>query len=205
MKTNVYIDAFNFYYGSVRGTPYKWLDLAALCTCLLPNDTISKIRYFTALVRSRPNDPSQRQRQETYLRALRTIPNLTVHYGHFLSHATRMPLAMNPSKFAVVIKTEEKGSDVNLATELLVDAFRDDFEAAAIVSNDSDLLRPIQVLRHDLGKTVGILNPHQNYPSVPLQREAVFFKTIRSATLAKCQFPSTMVDASGVFHKPRSW
>lgn len=205
MKTNVYIDAFNFYYGCVRGTRYKWLNLAALCGVLLPNDQIIRIRYFTALVRSRPTDPSQQQRQQVYLRAIRTIPNLTVHFGHFLSHPRRMPLVADPTQFAEVIRTEEKGSDVNLATELLVDAFHDEFEAAVVVSNDSDLLRPIQVVRGEFGKTVGILNPQRLYPSVPLKQEADFFKKIRETALARCQFPDRLADGDGEFHKPLSW
>jgi uncharacterized LabA/DUF88 family protein len=57
-----------------------------------------------------------------------------------------MPLAPPQTGYIRVIKTEEKGSDVNLATELLVDGFNNDYEIAIIVSNDSDLLMPIQVV-----------------------------------------------------------
>jgi hypothetical protein len=90
---NVYVDAFNLYYGALRGTRYKWLDLDALCRRLLPSDQIHRIRYFTAHVAARPGDPQQPQRQLTYLRALETIPHLSVHLGHYLTHRTRMPLA----------------------------------------------------------------------------------------------------------------
>lgn len=204
MKTNVYVDAFNLYYGSLRGTSYKWLDLAKLCAILLPRDTIHRIKYFTALVEPRPKDPGQRGRQQFYLRALRTLPNLTIYYGHFLSHAVTMPLAMNPSQFVSVIKTEEKGSDVNIATELLVDAFHNDFEAAVVISNDSDLLGPIKVVHRDFQKTVGILNP-QKHPSDPLQREVDFFKKIRTSALKRSQFPDTLRDERGQFRKPSSW
>ena len=73
MATIVYIDGFNFYYGAVKGTPHKWLDLEALCRRLLPNDQIVKIRYFTARISARPEDPQQAIRQETYLRALNSL------------------------------------------------------------------------------------------------------------------------------------
>jgi uncharacterized LabA/DUF88 family protein len=207
MKTNVYIDAFNLYYGPVRGTRYKWLDLRTLCGIMLPDDRIHRIKYFTALVHSRAGDPGQGQRQQFYLRALRTIPNLSIYTGHFLVHPVTLPLARDPSQFVRVLKSEEKGSDVNLATELLVDAFHDDFDAAAVITNDSDLLHPIATVRRKFKKTVGILYPHneRRHPSVPLRREADFFKEIRAATLAKCQFPDTLVDAVGRFHKPPSW
>jgi len=72
MLTNVYVDAFNLYYGCLKGTPYRWLDLDALCRQLLPRDQIHRIRYFTALVSGRPGDLRQPQRQQAYLRALQT-------------------------------------------------------------------------------------------------------------------------------------
>jgi hypothetical protein len=58
-----------------------------------------------------------------------------------------------------VWKTEEKGSDVNLATHLLHDAYRNDHELAVVISNDSDLVVPIQIVRHELGKPVGVFVP----------------------------------------------
>ncbi len=204
MRTNVYFDGFNLYYGVVKGTPYRWLDLARFCAVLLPRDTIHRIRYFTAIVKPRPNDPSQGSRQATYLRALETIPNLTIHLGHFLSHVVAMPSATKPSKMVKVIKTEEKGSDVNLASHLLRDGFTDDFDVAVVVSNDSDLLEPIRIVQSELGKPVGILNP-QKHPSIVLKKEARFFKGIRKSSLAKCQFPRVLKDERGEFQKPAGW
>ena len=201
MKANVYVDAFNLYYGSLRGTPYKWLDLSKLCGVMLPHDHIQRIKYFTALVDSRPDDPGQRARQAFYLRALGTLPGVTIYYGHFLTHAVPMPLASNPRKTVRVIRSEEKGSDVNLATELLVDAFNDNFDVAIIIS-DSDLLAPIGVVRRQFNKSVGLLNP-QRYPSFRLKQEADFFKTIRPSALKRSQFPETLSDSLGRFHKPR--
>ena len=127
MSANIYVDGFNLYYGCLRGTPYKWLDLAALCRRLFPRDTIHRIRYFTANITPRPSGPPQKvQRQQAYLRALQTIPHLTIHRGRYLTHPTRMPLAHprpgGPTTVEV-IKTAEKGSDVNLATYLLLDTY----------------------------------------------------------------------------------
>lgn len=206
MKTNVYVDGFNFYYGAVKGTPYKWLNIAALCHLLLPNDMIWRIKYFTAPVHPRPQDPDQRVRQETYLRALGTIPNLEIILGTFHTHEITMPLANQPGKFARVIKTEEKGSDVNIATHLLMDGFRNDFELAVVISNDSDLALPIQVVMKDLHKPVGILMPsRQGHPSRVLSAQATFVKQIRERVLAKSQFAPTLEDAKGVFNKPATW
>jgi uncharacterized LabA/DUF88 family protein len=115
-----------------------------------------------------------------------------------------MPSAANPARMVDVIKTEEKGSDVNLAAHLLRDGFTGDFDIAVVVSNDSDLLEPIRIVQSELGKPVGILNP-QKHPSVVLKNEAKFFKSIRRSALAKCQFPPVLTDAGGAIKKPSSW
>ena len=204
MKVNVYIDGFNLYYGAVKGTPFRWLNLAEMCRLLLPRDQIQQIKYFTALVNPRPSDPDQRSRQETFLRALNTIPNLSIIYGFFLTHEIMMPLARPDKGYRKVIKTEEKGSDVNLATHLLIDGFDNAYELAVVLSNDSDLLEPIKVVTQRLGKPVGILNPHKT-PSVALLPHAKFVKQIRRGVLARSQFPNVMTDAHGSFSKPSAW
>ena len=136
----MYVDGFNLYYGAMKRTPYKWLDISEMCRLLFPSDQINKIKYFSARASARPNDPDQPIRQATYWRALQTIPNLTIIEGSFLVKPVMMPLAnSNPQQYARVIKTEEKGSDVNLAVHLLNDAHKNDFELAVLVTNDSDL------------------------------------------------------------------
>jgi uncharacterized LabA/DUF88 family protein len=207
MATNVYVDAFNLYYGCLKGTPYRWLDLGALSARLLPKDRIHRIRYFTATVSARPDNPDAPQRQQIYLRALETIPRLSIHYGHYLSHVTRMPLA-NPrphgARTVEVVKTEEKGSDVNLATFLLLDAFKRDCDVAVVISNDSDLKLPIEVAQNKLRIRVGVVNPHPpNRRSRALQ--PTFFKQLRASALTACQLPPVLADAKGEIRKPDRW
>jgi NYN domain len=130
-----------------------------------------------------------------------------IYLGHYLSHEISMPLANPPPsgpRFVKVIKTEEKGSDVNLATHLLSDAYENRFDVAVIVSNDSDLLAPMNVVTQRLRKKVGILNPHRK-PAVVLKRAATFYKPIREGVLRDSQFPATLTDAQGIFHKPARW
>ena len=207
MKTNVYVDGFNLYYGCLKETPYRWLDLAKLCHLAFPKNTVNRIRYFTAPVKARPTDPQKPVRQQAYIRALQTLPNLTVHYGHYLENVTRMPLANPPAhgpRTVEVIRTDEKGSDVNLATYLLMDGFQGDFQVAVVVSNDSDLLEPIKVVRSTLGLRVGLLNPHE-HPSLALRGVATFYKQIRKGLLKASQFPNTLHDAHGMITKPAAW
>jgi len=103
-----------------------------------------------------------------------------------------------------VIKTEEKGSDVNLATYLLVDAFDNLFDCAVIVSNDSDLKEPIAQVKQRFGKTIGILNPQQRV-SRALAPLANFIKPIRKTALSNAQFPSQLKDGGGPIRKPSRW
>jgi hypothetical protein len=207
VKTFVYVDGFNLYFGSIKGTPNKWLNIRQLCEILLPSNQIECIKYFTAKVGARPAKASAPVNQDAYLRALRTLPKFEIHYGHFLTHTVRMPLA-NPvagqPTTVQVIKTEEKGSDVNLATQLLNDAHLGRFEVAIVVSGDSDLLGPVKIVMTELGKTVGVLNPQQRTCRV-LSQQATFYRHIRQGALAACQFPSPMTDAAGTFHKPPTW
>jgi len=205
MKTNVYIDGFNLYYGSLRRTPFKWLNPLRMCQLLLPNDTIVAIKYFTARVSARPSDPEQPIRQNTYFRTLNTVPEIKIIEGTFLTKEVMMPLAKtSPQQYAKVIKTEEKGSDVNLAVHLLHDAYRGDFESAVMITNDSDLLEPLKIVKYELELPVGLINP-QKHPSFHLKRHATFIKKLRTGVLAASQFPPSLKDSHGTFQKPPGW
>jgi uncharacterized LabA/DUF88 family protein len=205
-QTNVYIDGFNLYYGALKNTPYRWLDPLALCGLLFPRNSVNRIRYFTALVDARPTDLQQPLRQQTYIRALETLECVSVHYGQFQTRKTRMALAKplpNGTKTVEVLKTEEKGSDVNLGSHLLMDAFNKDCQVAVVISNDADLKEPVTMAR-SLGVTVGIVNPHpKNKRSHDL--EGNFFKQLRSGPLAGAQFAEELTDANGIFRRPSAW
>jgi hypothetical protein len=181
-RTIVYVDGFNLYYGALKDRPNRWLDLAALSQHLL---------------------------KPTH--ALATIPNLSIHFGHFLTRKANRRLVRPPrrgSSNRQVWNTEEKGSDVNLASYLLIDGFRARYDIAVVISNDSDLKTPVEFVREDLGAPVGILNPHKNrsWALSPKQLpKGSFYKPIRSAALAASQLPPTLTDADGTIHKPKGW
>lgn len=201
----VYVDGFNLYYGCLKRTPYKWLDLGRLSAVMLPNDTVMAIRYHTARISARPGNPSGPTDQQIYLRALRTIPTLSITYGHFLTHSVQMRLTdVTPPKRVWVDKTEEKGSDVNLASHLVRDACQNAFKAAVLITNDSDLAEPVRIVRDELHLPVGILNPHEHH-SAELKRVCTFQKRIRQSDLIACQFPDVLRDAKGEIRKPPSW
>ncbi len=201
-RTYVYIDGFNLYYGCIRNSPYRWLDLFRFAQAMLPKNNVLRVKYFTAIVKSTSGDPTKEVRQQTFLRALRTIPQIEIFLGSFQAHAVKRPRA-DGNGSVEVIDMKEKGSDVNLATELLVDGFTGAYEVAVIVSNDSDLVAPVRAARK-LGKPVGIINPHQRQ-SIDLRGCASFVKEVRTWALAQSLLPPVLSDANGEIHKPSGW
>ncbi len=206
----MYVDAFNLYYGSLKGSDRKWLDLNKLMSLILPNQQIVQIRYFTAKVKPKKDDRTAPLRQKAYLDALGTLPNLSIHFGRYQTKEARMPLA-NPvagqPKTVQVLKTEEKGSDVNLATHLLVDAYAKLADNFVVISNDADLAEPIRVVRHDLNLNVGIINPHLSKGKswTLSQVNPTFHRDLREGVLKASQFPQTISYRGVNIQKPPEW
>ena len=207
--TNVYIDGFNLYYRALRRTSFKWLDLRRLAESLFPDHDVVKVCYFTALVDARPDDPNQPQRQQAYLRALSTLTGVEVHYGTFRSRTKRRPLVNAVSglpEYVLVRDSEEKGSDVNLATRLLVDGFNREYEQAVVVSNDADFAGAIKYVRDGLGLRVTLVNPDpRNASPKSLEDAATYVKRLWKSHLRRSQFPDTLMDEVGTITKPLGW
>lgn len=218
MRTIIYIDGFNLYFRLLEKRPaLKWLNVKALAEKLLnPTNLVVGVKYYTARVSGRI-DPAAPGRQQLYLDALRTVPEISVHMGTFLLSEKFAGLAKPPEfrprislpppwpDVVKVIKVEEKGSDVNLACHLLLDAFQGNFEVAAVLSNDSDLVEPIRIVTHVLGKPVGLLSPVPN-PNPELSRASSFIRRISVSDLVATQFPSPLLRADGSeLNKPASW
>jgi len=164
--------------------------------------------YFTARISARSGSDPGPAHQDTYLRALATLPKTTVHEGEFYVSRPHMPLASSPPggpATVQVVKTEEKGSDVAIATYPVLDAAQGRCQTAVIITNDSDLREPIRVARVELGLTTGVINPH------PARRRsraltATFFKQSRPPALARSELPDTLTDAQGrVITRPGGW
>lgn len=149
----VYIDGLNLYYGALKGTPYKWLDLEQLCRRLLPEYDLVGIKYFTSRVLSLSYDPNAPQRQDIYLRALATLdPLLFIYFGKM-------------KKFKKYI--EEKQSDVNLAIHLLWDAVNGCCDTAVVITNDSDLFPAIEMVENSTNTNVMLVNPNKEKEARP--------------------------------------
>jgi uncharacterized LabA/DUF88 family protein len=208
MRTYIYIDGFNLYYGVIKNTNFKWLDLKKLCQNLLkPDYNIVTIKYFTARV-SGKYDQSKPQRQDTYLKALKSfIPEIEIHYGVFRSHPAKAPL-YNPRnsqlKLVDIIKTEEKGTDVKLATHLLNDAWNDLYDCAILISNDSDISESLKLVKKQFSsKKIGLFIPDDAYPSNELKANVDFIKRIRKGAISLSQLPNPIPNTN--IYKPKLW
>lgn len=220
MGTCVYIDGFNLYNGAVKRTDYKWLDISQVCQKLLVGQTIDLIRYFTARIIAFDHDLQAPARQDVYLRALRTLPNVIIHDdGWFASRPKLLPqypLAYIPDhlhppprapQLVQVQRIEEKRTDVDIATHLLVDCFQKRFDEVVVISNDGDLTLPIQTVRDAFGMRIGVINPHNKsrISGSLIKASTYHLRNINRKVLADSQFPTILTDAQGTFSKPPSW
>lgn len=178
---------------------------------LLAEYEVIQIRYFTAIIKSLPNDPAQAQRQQTYLRALESNPKIVIHKGQFRSDIKLMPVVPwefdeNGNPVTVKVrKRKEKGSDVNLATYLLLDAFMNQADAYFVLSNDSDFVEPIKVVKEKLGCNVGLILPTENSSKKLKLIAEPSIHYLRKTALFSAQFPDVIFDSKGAIMKPLAW
>ena len=212
---NVYIDGFNLYRRLLQRHPHdKWLDLEALAEYTLPDYEIKRVRYFTAIIKPLPGaDPQSPQRQQAYLRALATLPRTSVHLGKYRIDPRIMPVhptELDADGNAITVKvkkTEEKGSDVALASYLLLDAFKDEADVYVVSTNDSDLVMPMRMVADDLQRATGLLSPMEPKRSSNelKQTNPTLHRQITVEALASCQLPDVLGDDRGKIHRPAKW
>jgi uncharacterized LabA/DUF88 family protein len=221
VKTSVYIDGFNFYYGCYKHGPNgasrchpedKWLNFRLLANHLVgPGHTVHQVHYFTAHLHRSKRDPEQNLRQITYLRALSTVESVFLHYGNHIP-VDRKGILVDPDPAAlgvwddqlVTIQTfEEKGSDVNLATQLLEDSYEGSIERAIIVSNDTDLIAPIRSARRRI--RVSVVSPQPTLAK-HLKKAAETATLLNVSILASCRLPVPVIDEDGKpIYPPARW
>ncbi len=196
-----YVDGFNLYFGlrQSRYDRFFWLDIKALAVSILKaNQALVSVKYFTSRVYG---NPGKMARQNTYLEALGTLNDLHIFYGKYQQTPRKC------SSCGVVDSVpSEKMTDVNIAVELLADAYEDAFDDAILVSADSDLVAPINAVKR--------LFPHKRvvvaFPparaSKELKKVADAYFTIGRANLAASQFPDGVKRSDGfVLHRPANW
>jgi uncharacterized LabA/DUF88 family protein len=196
-----YIDGFNLYYGlkAARWKRFYWLNLQILVRNLLkPEQELVYTKYFT----SRVSYPAEKERrQSTFLEALETLDQFQIYYGHYQTNPQICKKCGNR-----VMMPSEKMTDVNIAVEILTDAYQDMFDVAVLVSADSDLTAPVLAIKQLFAdKRIIIAFPPQRH-SAQLERLAHGSLQIGRATLAKSLFPDKVQKADGfILQKPSEW
>lgn len=209
-KVIAYIDGLNLFYCSLKGTANKWLDIVSLCESLLPpNSELVAVKYFSAMV-SHPRNPQKAMNQSVYLEALETNPKFEKKLGFFAIRETQMPrasdFAAGKIRLVNVIKTEEKGTDVNLAVQMVADAKDNKFDYAMLFSNDSDMAQCVKIAVVDCGKQVGLFIDGKSKPIKILKRHVLHIKNLTPNKFAAHQFPNPIVTTSGrTIAKPADW
>ncbi|GIL30803.1 NYN domain-containing protein [Actinocatenispora comari] len=201
-----YIDGFNLYHG-LRARyqhRYLWLDLPALVRRLRPRDSITAVRYFTAMVR---DDPPAEARQRAYLAALEAHNGADVQIvrGRYQSKNQRCR-----SCGATWTSYEEKETDVNIAVSLVADAAQAVSDMALIISADSDLcpaIRTARTVATNLGNHLGVI------AAFPPRRQSHELRTLASTfTLAQADIRNSLLPAvvtdpktGQTYHRPSKW
>jgi hypothetical protein len=209
-RMNVYVDGFNLYNGLLKGTDHRWLDLVALFDGMFPSYDVRLVRYFTAILKGKasPGDPGVVVRQQVYLRALATLDRLVIHHGRFEVRAARYRRRHRrpgESELVDVWRPEEKGSDVNLATYLVRDAFIGAADVYVVVSNDSDLEEPIRIVATELQKRLFLIFPHgfESRDLIECGHEKLVW--ISSGRLARSQLPNPVLAGKTPLFRPAEW
>lgn len=208
-----YVDGFNLYFGlRDKGFQrYYWLNIQAMVKNLLrPYQQLVRTKYFTARI-SGPKRTgnslladkieAKRRRQAIFLEALETLTDFEIYYGHYLGKLVQCRgCGRNWADH------EEKMTDVNIATETLTDAFRDNFDTALLISADSDLVPAIRSLKRLFAKKrVIVFFPPERF-SAQLKNVADKQLTIGRGTLAKSQFPDQVFKTDGnLLKRPEEW
>lgn len=181
---------------------YYWLNIRDLSLKLLkPNQILKGVKYFTSRVSSTPNDPDKATRQNEILEAIETLTDTKIFYGHYLTNSVK---CFNCKK--IWTAPDEKMTDVNIATELLIDAFQDKFDVAILISGDSDLAPAIQSIKKIFkNKQTIIFFPPKRVSKHLREIEEMSF-TLGRKLLADSQFPEEVLKPNGLkLKRPPLW
>ena len=200
-RVGVYIDGFNLYFGlkARQWKRYYWLNVVRLAENLLrPNQCLGFVKYFTARI---SGPPEKRMRQEQYLDALATLQNLKILYGHYMpTPSTCRHCGVSDSV------PKEKMTDVNIAVEILVDAYQNAFDLALIISGDGDLVPPVRAIRRLFPAKVVVVAFPPRRASVQLGTSAHAHFMIGRAVIAKSLLPEGVAAPGGFVLKcPPEW
>lgn len=215
MRTIVYVDGYNLYYGLLRRSACKWLDLFSLFQdhALDKNTEVIEIRYYTAPVLGKLcDDPESVHRQRAYLQALRKMPpQKTAVIEGRLELSMPFLRLVNPlpggSQKTQVYKLSEKKTDVSLAADMIAGAFIGAYEQAVLCTNDTDLTPALKCIRENCpGVRLGLVAPvlgDARRMAGELVQHVHWAKQLSSVHIANAQLPEKIPHTS--IHQPEKW
>ncbi len=200
-RVSFFIDGFNVYH-SIKGKPENqkllWLDYRLLAEKFVrQGDTLEKIFYFSAYATWKPHSM---KRHRALISAL-INKGVNVVLGNFKEKDRHCKLCNQIFKIK-----EEKESDVNIAIHLFREAHEDNFDSAVLLTNDTDLVPAIKMIRIVFPKKrIGVLFPMGRW-STELKNACHFYKFIERRDLEKCQLPDQITLANGIIlNRPPEW
>lgn len=214
-KVAAYIDGYNLYYSlkEKNWRKYYWLDITCLLQSLLEKEQQLKIVYYFT---SPSKTPESHKRQTTYIEALEAhslieLLRFKVIRGRFEPKDIR---CNNCNDFARCSECNEfltffneKETDVNIAVQMLFDAFDDVYDTAFLVTEDSDQVGTIKKIKELYGeeKKVGIVYP-PGRNSKELNAVSDFQLHIDQNSLGKYQLPEMVTKPNGFqLIRPDHW
>lgn len=195
-----YIDGFNLYFG-MREAGFdhcRWLDVKKQVESLLQsNQELVGVKYFTSRV---SNNPDKQKRQSTYIDAIEST-GVKLFYGNYQDGSEECRRCGHIWRTA-----KEKMTDVNIATAIIVDAYKDVYDMALLISGDSDLTPPIKAVNQLFPrKRVFIAFPPKRHNS-SMSLVARGSMTIGRKKLVDAQFSDEVISKSGYKLKiPPEW
>lgn len=205
MRSIIYVDGFNLYYGALKGGPHRWLNLDRYFALLRMDDDVQRIWYFTAVIAG-----PRRSRQLAYLQALKATPRVAIQYGQYKEKVVRCTVAAcdcaGLREFRV---PEEKGTDVNIAVQMLDDAYQGLADRLVLVSGDSDLVPAIRTVKRRFPEIQVIVYVPARDPrrgaARQLRTAADKDKTLPLDLLRRAQFDVVVQTPKGSVARPDAW
>lgn len=195
-----YIDGFNIYFGMLEAglDDCKWLDLKKVVESVLKsNQTLVGIKYFTSRVN---NNADKQDRQNTYLEALEAN-DIELFFGKY--QLNQIDCHRCGHFWA---DYNEKMTDVQIATQMMADAYQDNYDMAMLVSGDSDLVPPIKAIHDNFNKkrVFVLFPPKRHNQSVALAAKGSMI--LGKKKIKDAQFSNEVIKKDGyVLEKPTEW
>jgi uncharacterized LabA/DUF88 family protein len=189
-RSIVYIDGFNLYFAlkAKNWKSFMWLDLVKFSRGLVRSDQeLVAVKYFTSRIK---NNQDKQKRQNAYLDALGTLEGLEIFYGDYQDNSLFCRCGRN------VKDSQEKQTDVNIATQMVVDAITNKVDDIILITADSDQCPAIRITR-EAGKNVLIVLPPGRGHYVEVKLAATNHIELTAKKFKNCLLPETLALKSG--------